>query len=73
MSIPRLKLGPLPSRNVFKVTITLSAALRADLLRYAELLAQSSGPINGIEQLVPYMLESFIETDSGFQRLKRPP
>ena len=73
MSMARLKLGPLPSREMFKVTVILPAALRSDLIRYAELLVQSSGPLDGIEQLIPHMLESFMETDSAFQRLKRQP
>ena len=71
MTASKLKLGPLPSRDLFKVTIALSATLRADLIRYAELLAQASGPVHGIEQLIPHMLESFIESDPGFQRAKR--
>lgn len=71
MTASKLKLGPLPSRDVFKVTVTLSAALRADLIRYAEMLAPSSGRVHGIEQLIAHMLESFVETDTAFQRAKR--
>jgi hypothetical protein len=56
---------------VFKVTVILSAALRSDLIRYAELLAQSGDSVQGIEQLIPHMLQSFIEADGGFQRAKR--
>jgi hypothetical protein len=72
MNPAKLRLAPIPSREVFRMTIAVPAALRADLLRYAELLAQSGGKAPTIEELIPHMLESFMSTDRAFRRTKRP-
>ena len=39
----KLRLGPIPKTDTVKLTITLQAALKADLDRYAELHAQDVG------------------------------
>ena len=39
----KLRLGPIPKNDTVKLTITLQAALKADLDRYAELHSQDLG------------------------------
>ncbi len=66
----KLRLGPLPKADTVTLTITVSAALKADLDRYAELHAQQWGDAADVRRLVPYMLESFLASDRAFRRAK---
>lgn len=63
----KLKLGPLPKAQPVKITITVSAELKATLDRYAELHSASNGEKNDIVRLIPYMLQAFIDADRGFR------
>ena len=70
MTVGKLRLGPLPKTETVKLTIMLTAALKADLERYAALHAQSYGePVDAVT-LIPHMLESFMMRDRGFKALK---
>lgn len=69
-SAGKLRLGPLPKTETVKLTVTLTTALKADLERYATLHAQAYGePVDAVA-LIPYMLESFMTRDRGFNALK---
>lgn len=70
MSTPvsKLRLGPLPKTETVKLTITLTAALKADLERYAALHAQTYGEPVDAATLIPHMLEAFIARDRGFRK-----
>ena len=69
----QLKLGPLPSRDVAKLTIVVPSTLRADLERYAKLHAEATGEQPDVLRLIPHMLAAFIHGDRGFRRaIKRP-
>lgn len=72
-SANKLRLGPLPKTETVKLTVVLTAALKADLERYAALHAQTYGePVDAVT-LIPHMLESFIMRDRGFKALKTKP
>ncbi len=64
----KLKLGALPKATPVKLTITLTAELKATLDRYAALHSESTGERNDVERLIPYMLEAFVANDRAFQR-----
>jgi hypothetical protein len=66
----KLRLGPIPKTEKVKVTITLSARLKMDLDRYAELHAQTWGEAVETTTLIPYMLETFIARDRGFRKAR---
>ena len=66
----KLRLGPIPKNETVKLTITLSAKLRTDLDRYAELHAQAWGEPVDAGTLIPYMLETFIVRDRGFRKVR---
>jgi len=67
----KLRLGPIPDDKPISRTVKLSAALDAELSAYAELYAQSFGPVP-VERLIPAMLEQFMRADRGFRaRSKR--
>lgn len=64
----KLRLGPLPKAETVRVTVTLPAAVKADLDRYAELYANAYGePVDAVA-LVPHMLATFMERDRAFRK-----
>ncbi len=69
MSTAKLRLGPLPRTEAVKLTVTLSAELKATLDRYAALHAQAYGERVDAAALVPHMLEAFMARDRGFRKL----
>ena len=67
----KLRLGPLPKTETFKLTITVSAAVKADLDRYAELYGKAYGEAIDAAALAPHVLAAFMERDRGFRRLRQ--
>ena len=64
----KLRLGPLPKAETVRLTVTLPAAVKADLDRYAELYAAAYGEPVDPAALVPHMLATFMERDRAFRR-----
>jgi hypothetical protein len=75
MSSSKLRLGPLPKTESVKLTVTLSAELKATLDRYAALHVQTYGEQVDAAALVPHMLDTFMARDRGFRKAgaKRAP
>ncbi|SEJ48286.1 MULTISPECIES: DUF2274 domain-containing protein [unclassified Variovorax] len=69
MSTAKLRLGPLPKIEPVKLTVTLSAELKATLDRYAAMHAQTYGERVDAVALVPHMLEAFMARDRGFRTM----
>lgn len=67
----KLRLGPLVKPKSVKMTITLPAALHAELERYAALHSQLHGEKADAAALVPHMLDWFLKNDRGFRRQDR--
>lgn len=68
MSTAKLRLGPLPKSEPVKLTVTLSAELKATLDCYAALHAQTYGERVDAAALVPHMLIAFMTRDRGFKQ-----
>ena len=66
-----LKLGPLPDRESAKITFTAAADLKAALNDYAEIYRQTYGKDEGVAELIPFMLEAFMNADPGFKRARK--
>ena len=64
----KLRFGPLPKTESVRLTITLPAAVKSDLDRYAELYAREYGEAVDTATLVPHMLATFMERDRAFRR-----
>ena len=73
MSSAKLRLGPLRKTELVKLTVALSAELKATLDRYAALHAQTYGERVDAAALVPHMLEAFMARDRGFKSPRRQP
>lgn len=68
MTTRKLRLGPLPKTESTKLTFACSAALKADLDRYAALHAQTYGEAVDATTLIPHMLDAFMAGDRGFRK-----
>ncbi len=66
-----LRLGPLPKTESVKLTFACSAALKAELDRYAELHTQAYGEAVDSITLIPHMLEAFILGDRHYRKRRQ--
>jgi hypothetical protein len=66
-----LKLQPLPDRVPVKLTITLSPELKKALEDYARLYARTYGAEEPVAELVPFMLEGFLNGDHAFKKARK--
>jgi hypothetical protein len=66
-----MRLPKLPDRTPVKLTTTLSPALAARLRSYADFYAETYGAREEVADLVPFMLEAFLDGDAEFRRAKK--
>jgi len=66
-----LKLGKLPDREAVKITFTASADLKSALSDYVEIYQRTYGQKERIADLIPFMLEAFMNADPGFRRERK--
>ena len=66
--MPDLKLAKLPDRTPIKLTITITPDLSKLLGDYAEAYREAYGQTENVADLIPYILQSFLEGDRGFAR-----
>lgn len=66
-----LKLDKLPDRDPAKITFTASPKLKAALSDYAEIYRRTYGLKEGVADLIPFMLEAFMNADPGFKRARK--
>jgi len=67
----KLRLGRLPDRSTVKLTLTISTELKGLLIQYTELYESVYGAKEKTEDLIPAMLEAFIDADMGFKRARK--
>lgn len=67
----KLRLGPLPKTETVKLTITLTAPLKADLDRYAELFSAAHGAPVDAALIAPHMLAAFMDRDRAFRKARQ--
>ena len=66
-----LKLDRLPDREAARITFTASPELKSALADYAEIYRRTYGAKENVTELIPFMLEAFINADPGFKRARR--
>ena len=66
-----LKLDRLPDREAVKITFTADADLKSALNDYAEIYRRTYGNKESVADLIPFMLDAFMNADPGFKRARR--
>lgn len=66
-----MKLSKLPDRTPVKISTTLSPNLAARLRDYADFYAETYGSREEVADLVPFMLEAFLDGDADFRKIKK--
>ena len=67
----KLKLSAIPDDKPVKLTVELPAAVRRDLVDYAEIHARETGQKLEPTKLIGPMLARFMSTDRAFLRARR--
>jgi hypothetical protein len=66
-----LKLARLPERTPVKIIFSASPELDLALRQYAGLYRAAYGQAEAVPELIPFMLEAFLESDRGFAKARK--
>jgi hypothetical protein len=66
-----MKLGKLPDRMPVKMSVVLTPGLAQRLREYADFYAETYGTKEEVGDLIPFMLEAFLDGDADFKRASR--
>ena len=69
--MPALKLGKLPDRTPVKITFVASPELNQALQDYAAVYRAAYGQAEAVADLVPFMLEAFLDGDRSFAKARK--
>lgn len=65
-----MKLAKLPDRTPVKMSVIFTPDLAQRLREYASLYAETYGNKEEVADLIPFMLEAFLDKDKAFKRMK---
>lgn len=65
-----MKLAKLPDRTPVKMNLVLAPSLARRLREYADFYAQTYGTREEVADLIPFMLQSFIDADVAFKKMR---
>ena len=63
-----LKLSRLPDRTPVKLTIMISPELHRKLGIYAEAYQRAYGQSEAVSDMIPYILQAFLDSDRSFAK-----
>lgn len=66
-----IKLAKLPKRAQIKLSINLPPDLHDALIDYATIYQQHYGQAETIQNLIPFIIAAFLETDSSFKKTRK--
>jgi hypothetical protein len=66
-----IKLGRLPDRSPVKLTILVTPDLHQALADYAAAYAEAYGETQAIAELVPAMLDAYLQSDRAFAQARK--
>ncbi|WP_324354973.1 DUF2274 domain-containing protein [Methyloceanibacter sp.] len=66
-----LKLAKLPDRTPVKITITVKPELNKALCDYAAAYRATYGEAESVAEIIPYMLEAFLDGDRAFAKARK--
>jgi hypothetical protein len=61
-----MKLAKLPDRTPVRMNVVLTPSLALRLREYAAVYAETYGNKEEVTELIPFMLEAFLESDARF-------
>ena len=68
--MPELRLTKLPDRTPVKLTIVITPDLHLALSDYAELYRETYEQAETVPDLIPFMLQSFLDGDRAFAKAR---
>lgn len=66
-----MKLAKLPDRTPVKMNVVLAPSLARRLREYADFYAETYGSREEVADLVPFMLEAFLDADTDYRKARR--
>ena len=66
-----MKLAKLPDRTPVKMNVVLAPSLAKRLHEYADFYAETYGSREDVAELIPFMLEAFLDSDAAFKKGKK--
>ncbi|MGY8667007.1 DUF2274 domain-containing protein [Bradyrhizobium sp. UFLA05-109] len=66
-----MKLARLPDRTPVKMGVVFTPGLAQRLREYADFYAETYGSKEEVAELIPFMLEAFLEGDVAFKKEKK--
>ncbi|MCS3479352.1 hypothetical protein M2212_006198 [Bradyrhizobium elkanii] len=66
-----MKLAKLPDRTPVKMNVVLAPTLAKRLREYADFYAETYGSREEVAELIPFMLEAFLDGDVAFKKDKK--
>ena len=66
-----MKLAKLPDRTPVKMNVVLAPGLAKRLHEYADFYAETYGSREEVAELIPFMLEAFLDSDAAFKKEKK--
>ncbi|MFQ3459650.1 DUF2274 domain-containing protein [Bradyrhizobium sp. UFLA01-814] len=66
-----MKLAKLPDRTPVKMGVAFTPGLAQRLREYAAFYAETYGNKEEVAELIPFMLEAFLDGDTAFRRAKQ--
>ncbi|MBR0916243.1 MULTISPECIES: DUF2274 domain-containing protein [Bradyrhizobium] len=65
-----MKLAKLPDRTPVKMSVIFTPGLAQRLREYANFYAETYGNREEVADLIPFILEAFLDRDKAFKRIK---
>ncbi|WP_100175540.1 DUF2274 domain-containing protein [Bradyrhizobium nitroreducens] len=66
-----MKLAKLPDRTPVRMNVVFAPGLAQRLREYAAFYAETYGNKEEVVELIPFMLEAFLDGDADFRRSRR--
>ncbi|MBB4360632.1 hypothetical protein GGD66_008148 [Bradyrhizobium sp. CIR48] len=66
-----MKLAKLPDRTPVKMNVVFTPGLAQRLREYAAFYAETYGNKEEVAELIPFMLEAFLEGDADFRKSRK--
>ena len=69
--IMALKLSKLPKRTPIKINIVLNPETHEAMIDYARIYEETYGSKESIEELIPFMITSYLDNDHAFKKARK--